>query len=448
MVRKVISKRPTRTMPSTLIGPAATFPQAACPCVNATALLLLNAPNIFNASRSDAACPAFHSGTDCYDGGLGERCEQWDRDSDACGPAFDALGGSISPPAWCSKPWCYVDAANCNRPSSPATYLFRGQQISPSASLAFSYETCGSRNLYGVSVLSTLERTLRNMTIRAGIVTRGSNTAYTANIFPQDSATGQFSSQGDHVGGALMDLHDFMVSRYGVNIEFHDIAQSSIEQVRIDRGSDLNSTWWGCIYEVAINATDMCFGDVWVFATRTAMLAPHASFSIGLMQTQYSLITHVRTSVEGGGKSFGEMLGVPLKPFTGRLWAVVVAAFVAHALAYWAAEYVAARTRGRAEIANSRSKAERSKGKEVKHAVDAEREVQLDGDGELMEPAGQDSIAVKVVLDDKTSHPGTSRRSRLIRSVSGIVNPMSEEERSAHAAAVATVDPQARPAFI
>ena len=44
-----------------------------------------------------------------------------------------------NPPSWCADSWCYVDSANCNKPTSNSVF-FPG--------LAYSYFTCGASNTF------------------------------------------------------------------------------------------------------------------------------------------------------------------------------------------------------------------------------------------------------------------------------------------------------------
>ena len=68
-------------------------------------------------------------------------------------------------PAWCSKDFCYVDAANCaTRPHMPATYLYNGLRFAGDR-LAYSYATCGDVDSYAEDVGSRL----RGMAVRVTV---------------------------------------------------------------------------------------------------------------------------------------------------------------------------------------------------------------------------------------------------------------------------------------
>jgi hypothetical protein len=57
--------------------------------------------------------------------------------------------------AWCDQPWCYVEQANCDAAWRPAQYW------SGAGDIAYSYETCGGKNLFSVpesAVLSSFSR--------------------------------------------------------------------------------------------------------------------------------------------------------------------------------------------------------------------------------------------------------------------------------------------------
>merc|ERR1711957_331002 len=52
-----------------------------------------------------------------------------------------------NPPAFCGKSWCYVDPDNCDsvEPSTEGEYVWTDY---PGQMYPYSYETCGSKNLY------------------------------------------------------------------------------------------------------------------------------------------------------------------------------------------------------------------------------------------------------------------------------------------------------------
>ena len=58
----------------------------------------------------------------------------------------DATGIPLAnAPAWCLMSWCFVDTASCDRTNTQSAYF-------PAAKLMYSYDTCGSEDLYGSTV--------------------------------------------------------------------------------------------------------------------------------------------------------------------------------------------------------------------------------------------------------------------------------------------------------
>ena len=112
------------------------------------------------------------------------------------------------------------------------------------------------------------------------------------------------------------------------------------------RASASGSSWAGCVYEVAINATDLCLGDFWVTPLRRATLTGwgHGTFSVPFASASFHLLTQHQPAPQ---QSFWSDLRTPLYPFTGRLWALVSTVILVHALAYFLAESSAAQTRRR-----------------------------------------------------------------------------------------------------
>ena len=54
----------------------------------------------------------------------------------------DATGIPLAnAPAWCLRSWCFVDTASCDRTNTLSAYF-------PAAKLMYSYDTCGSEDLY------------------------------------------------------------------------------------------------------------------------------------------------------------------------------------------------------------------------------------------------------------------------------------------------------------
>ena len=125
------------------LAPAPAFPTADCPCVNATALLMETAPDLLN--NTGASCSGWQAqlaGSSCLGSDYGSSvCSAWDAAPADC----LARTGQIDSET-CGQQWCYVDGRQCESAlHSPATYLFNGQEVPASASLAYSYGTCGWR---------------------------------------------------------------------------------------------------------------------------------------------------------------------------------------------------------------------------------------------------------------------------------------------------------------
>jgi len=80
----------------------------------------------------------------CFDQTLNVEHAVGDRTDPACESECPVVNANFRA-GWCSDPWCYVDACNCNSAVTQSEY-FVGQSI------AFSYATCGSTDAFSATV--------------------------------------------------------------------------------------------------------------------------------------------------------------------------------------------------------------------------------------------------------------------------------------------------------
>lgn len=122
-----------------------------CPCVGPASLTYSNV----NGTAGGSIMPVLDEGTNCA---------AWDLRSDECKNESTA-------PEWCYQRWCYVDPCNCNLPTPPKlSPHFRGALIN-GHQLYYSYETCGSPDLF----TETLESACTNHETKSTCLSLGTD---------------------------------------------------------------------------------------------------------------------------------------------------------------------------------------------------------------------------------------------------------------------------------
>jgi hypothetical protein len=146
---------------------------------------------------------------------------------------------SADAPAWCASSWCWVNSTACERPHE-ASALAAGRH--------FSYATCGFLDRYSDTRHAQQLASLPPLRVS----------------FPADSGNGYTVTSvedGEGVGGT---------DRGGAAVEFaaatfaaHGIAWAEVPVSAASHAYSPLSTFTACVHAVALNDTDMCWGNFW-----------------------------------------------------------------------------------------------------------------------------------------------------------------------------------------
>jgi len=206
---------------------------AHCPCDE-------RVPAAWAANQS---CALIRADGVCYPATYGTRgCRAYDAsDSPECASATSA-------PAWCASAWCWVNASTCERPYEPSE-LAAGRH--------YSYATCGSLDRYSAERHAQQLASLPPLRVS----------------FPADSSNGYTVVSVDGgVGGT---------GRAGAVLEFaaatfaaHGIAWTEVPVPAASRAYSPLSSYTACVQAVALNDTDVCWGNFWPTEVCDALPTP------------------------------------------------------------------------------------------------------------------------------------------------------------------------------
>lgn len=292
-----------------------------CPCIDPHPVVLPNG----------SACPGLlqdESGN-CYSADYGSRgCRPYDEVTDACLAA--------PKPDWCSDRWCYVLPWDCLRPHYVSSY-FEGATIGNTTLLAdsgcssadstcdaavmYSYETCGNIDEFSYETLLQDEM--------ASIASRGPlRITFVGDNAPWQVTVGDDETDTDFVAGTARRDGTFprfvtsVLDEYGIAWRELPISVESLAE-------NDNSTFAGCIHDVALNATDLCVGSTWAFEYRRRL----APFTATLATSDLRLVVR-RTATSAPQLDVLSLLQQPFEPFTKQMWLglVSVLVYMAYAL--------------------------------------------------------------------------------------------------------------------
>mmetsp|Transcript_7892 Transcript_7892/g.18462 ORF Transcript_7892/g.18462 Transcript_7892/m.18462 type:complete len:849 (+) Transcript_7892:96-2642(+) len=207
----------------------------------------------------------------CYrrDYGLGG-CRAWDAEEQ---PVCAGPDGLPKPgrPSWCSASWCYVNVSTCSVSSSPSVFL------SAELGLSYSYGTCGSIDRFQGWLAAEV---VRGRTLRAHLLST-----------PEDYLTQTYRE---------------VQARAGLKLDVMPLQLPS-------SGDD----WQRCLDEVATGLLDLCIGGFWVTLgrIRNVSFVTHTSIEV------FDVVKLARTTKD---KLSGDSSATSLRPFTTRLWVVVM----------------------------------------------------------------------------------------------------------------------------
>ncbi|CAE7730767.1 unnamed protein product [Symbiodinium necroappetens] len=290
------------------------------------ALLILLAADTPSGSGSGAAvCPCINSSSPLYSayesalvaGGLPATfglsgCAAHDSNVSMFGCATNAL-------PFCLNPWCYVDMDLCpeNRELCEAAGGILGSQASPhcrtrkhnaggtnilNLSEHYSYETCGSRNVYDTSEL--LEP-IAGRTIRAAAAAWAPWVVKRKNLRNEDVW-----------GGPSFDF-------FKTSLElFHPEPVIKIIPgwaTAASRAKFPESSYTACVHDVAVGNFDICLADLWLTPQRNQLV----TFLPAVRQDYFYLVVKKDTYVEVE-LTIWERLSKPFSPFTPGAWLGIV----------------------------------------------------------------------------------------------------------------------------
>lgn len=332
------TEAPTMGEELPLMSSAPNFPGTgvqACPCIqNVTAWFEANEPSALQ-WPSPRQCDQWSDrvGT-CLGADYGSAtCEQWDLENSegrVLPLACQGDVGGVVPP-WCSLGWCYVDARQCaTKNSHLPTFPFRGRVVPQSSLLRYSYETCGNRDLYSSN--PDPFSNLHGVSLRVTAPDVSSPTPH----FWRENADGTINATGGVWRGPAWDMIVQIAS--GNNMTLRPQHLSAESTTNIDMGG---STWWGCLHELTINATDLCVGDFWVYPERRAFLAPYATYTVPFAAADFVAVA----MAENLESSLWDKALTPLQSFTNGLWLTTVGIMIINWLGYTWAERRAAQLR-------------------------------------------------------------------------------------------------------
>lgn len=303
------------------------YGQPDCPCVDPYPVVQ---PGV---NTSSCASGLQDAAGVCYGAEYGSRgCRAYDT-------AFTDECLSSTPLAWCADRWCYVAPWNCLRPRFSSEFFpgaklgnstllaeagvttqdGSGDPYSPSAQpLVYSYETCGNIDLFTSNrrVQDAMARIASRGGLRLTIVPDNPPFQYTAAPNETDFVAG--TSRRD---GAIPRFFTHVLAEY--NVPWTEVATTS-EALRAT-----GSAWTGCIYDVALNSTDICLGSTWAFEERRRL----APFTATLTSARLHLVVR-STDIQDDASVFLSMIAQPFMPFTLPMWLAFlgVLAYVGYAM--------------------------------------------------------------------------------------------------------------------
>ena len=147
---------------------------------------------------------------------------------------------------WCYQKFCWVDPANCQRPHAPSADYPNASALG----LTYSYATCGNVDTYVATHPTIAELQRQRATLRVTFPTSESSSVYTLTTLPP-----QFPSilNGTRRAGSVPEFLAETLDSLGIGWAEQPLSQSSVNFSR-------SSSYTACVHEVAINATDLCFG--------------------------------------------------------------------------------------------------------------------------------------------------------------------------------------------
>ena len=283
---------------------AESFGEPECPCIgNSSGLIEQLQPQLITAGY-----PSNYGllGCDAYDVNLSTSGCRWNEKPQ------------------CQNPWCFVDMTRCpiNKARCEAAGGIPGSTVSPDCrtrpyavrsflnlSVYYSYETCGSVNMYdrnrhSVNVGGTVIRVVIDP-VAPWVVRR---TGFT---------------RAQEYGGPS---YDFFLKTLEL-FEPKPVLSILDGWATTQSKQKFQSDYTACVHDVALGTFDMCIADIWLTPERHLL----ARFVPPLRQDYFYLV--VPRKIEG--VAFWTRLKGPFLPFTPAAWAGIVAFLCLMSLLLW-----------------------------------------------------------------------------------------------------------------
>lgn len=221
------------------------------------------------------------------------KCQQWDLPPNLGDPTCSG----VNPPKQCQDSWCWVDSTKCAH-SSLQSSAFPG--------LSYSYAACGSIGIVIRQRLNLVNRTIRVFVPGKHEITETASDVDDVLLRSQVL----FASKVLKTAGATSD-----------NIRYVQLSQAA-------HTAFPSSSYSACVWDTVIGNIDLCVGDFWDTSTRRSFggIFVASVFQEGIYL--YGTVPHPEAP------DFWGLVGAPLEPFSGPLWAMLIGMSVLTGLAF------------------------------------------------------------------------------------------------------------------
>ena len=235
-------------------------------------------------------------------------CYPSDYGTQGCRP-YDATAKpecqESDPPDWCINLWCYVTPENCLKPSHESTF---DVLVANGTSLVFSYETCGNVNTHmrEIGLVHEIHEIAHRGRLRVTITPD-------ALPFVASGVPGASHETGGR-GGSVVEFMVQVLMEYGIQWELVETSLAAQEHSADDMRT-------ACAYDIALNNTDLCIGDVFPLTSRLLL----AEFTADITWIHFFLVVPLNAHKN---PSFAEFMALPFMPFDSNMWVSLVVAIL------------------------------------------------------------------------------------------------------------------------
>ena len=292
----------TTEEPGRPVSSAKNAGKANCPCIN-PGLLARQAP-LFGSQLNSSNVLAAHNGVIYrYPANYGVGfCDKWDQGRPPFCNARDMLGQDGNKKC-CESKWCFVDAT-CQLEKLPSPFFESG--------VFLSYETCEETPEEGDELanrqLPTRFNSMSGKTLRVGFPA-GDDYPYTF-----DSSNGIMHAGDDRrVAGASVELLADILHHAGAN-------GTAAAILPLSRKLYPGSGYSACCHSVALGALDVCAGNYWQSLQRLQL----TTFGPMVFPDYFVFAALQDAELKSGAAYFFDQAGKVFKPFTWKLWLLIV----------------------------------------------------------------------------------------------------------------------------